>query len=253
MKKIVNLLGYEGLKIIIDPSILNFSTDSTILADFVTIKQKDKNIVDLGTGTGYIPLYLTLRTNTKIYGIEIQKDIYDMFVESVKLNNLEEQIIPIHDDMKNIKKHFLPSSFDVVLTNPPYFKEQLNINNNEYKSIARHEIKITFEEIAAIAKYLLKDGGTFSLVHIPERLFELVEILKKNNLEPTRIRYVYSTINKDEAELVLIETRKNGKPNQLKILQPLYITDENNQSTEELLKVYNFKGETNEKTKDELK
>lgn len=253
MKKIVNLLGYEGLKIIIDPSILNFSTDSTILADFVTIKQKDKNIVDLGTGTGYIPLYLTLRTNTKIYGIEIQKDIYDMFVESVKLNNLEEQIIPIHDDMKNIKKHFLPSSFDVVLTNPPYFKEQLNINNNEYKSIARHEIKITFEEIAAIAKYLLKDGGTFSFVHIPERLFELVEILKKNNLEPTRIRYVYSTINKDEAELVLIETRKNGKPNQLKILQPLYITDENNQSTEELLKVYNFKGETNEKTKDELK
>ena len=71
MKKIVNLLGYEGLKIIIDPSILNFSTDSTILADFVTIKQKDKNIIDLGTGTGYIPLYLTLRTNTKIYGIEI--------------------------------------------------------------------------------------------------------------------------------------------------------------------------------------
>lgn len=252
MKKIVNLLGYEGLKIIIDPSIFNFSTDSTILADFVNIKFKDKNIIDLGSGTGYIPLYLTLKTTAHIYGIEIQKDIYDMFVESIKINNLEDRITPIHDDMKNIKKYFSPSSFDVVVTNPPYYKDMSKINNNEYKSIARHEISITFEDIAYIAKYLLKDGGTFAFVHMPERLFELVDTLKKNNLEPTRLRYVYSTTNKEEAELILVETRKNGKPNQLKILQPLYIKDEDNDTTEELLKIYNFKGDADEKTKDEL-
>ena len=87
MRQIVNLLGYEGLKIIIDPSILNFSTDTTVLADFVNIRLKDKNIIDLGTGTGYIPLFLSLKTKAKIYGIEIQKDIYDLFVESIKLNN----------------------------------------------------------------------------------------------------------------------------------------------------------------------
>ena len=106
MRQIVNLLGYEGLKIIIDPSILNFSTDATILADFVNIKLKDKNIIDLGAGTGYIPLFLSLKTKAKIYGIELQKNIYDLFVESIKINNLTNQIIPINDDMKNIKKYF---------------------------------------------------------------------------------------------------------------------------------------------------
>lgn len=248
MRQIVNLLGYEGLKIIIDPSILNFSTDTTVLADFVNIRLKDKNIIDLGTGTGYIPLFLSLKTKAKIYGIEIQKDIYELFVESIKLNNLSDQVYPINDDMKNIKKYFAASSFDVVVSNPPYFKNN-NQSNNDYKMIAKHEITITFEEIVNVAKYLLKDGGTFSFVHIPSRLFELINILKNNNLEPTKIRYVYPRTNSEEASLVLIETKKNAKENQLKILKPLYITNELNESTEELKKIYNYKGGTDEKTK----
>ena len=248
MKKTVNLLGYEGLKIITDPSILNFSTDSTILADFVNIKLKDKNIIDLGTGTGYIPLFLTLKTKAHIYGIEIQKDIYELFVDSVKINELENQITPINDDMKNIKKHFQPSTFDIVVTNPPYFKNN-NQSNNDHKMIAKHEIKITFEEIASIAKYLLKDGGTFSFIHIPSRLFELIEILRQNNLEPCKIRYIYPKTTSDEANLILIEAKKNGKRNQLKILKPLYVLDNNNESTNEMKEIYNFKGGNNEKTK----
>lgn len=248
MRQIVNLLGYEGLKIIIDPSILNFSTDATILADFVNIKLKDKNIIDLGAGTGYIPLFLSLKTKAKIYGIELQKNIYDLFVESIKINNLTNQIIPINDDMKNIKKYFSPSSFDSIVSNPPYFKNN-NQSNNDYKMIAKHEITITFEEIANIAKYLLKDGGSFTFIHIPSRLFEIIHILKNNNLEPTRIRYVYPKTSSEEAHLILIEAKKNAKESQLKILKPLYIMDESNEPTEEMKNIYNYRGGTDEKTK----
>ena len=127
-----DLLGYEGLKIIQRPDAFNFSLDSTILADFVTIKLRDKKIIDLGCGNGYIPIFLTLRTNASIYGVEIQEDIYDLAVRSVKLNNLEEKVNIINGDIKNIYEKLGTSTFDVVVSNPPYFKykEESNINKN---------------------------------------------------------------------------------------------------------------------------
>ena len=147
--EIINdLLGYEGLKIIQRPDVFNFSLDSTILADFVTIKLKDKKIIDLGCGNGYIPIFLTLRTNASIYGVEIQEEIYDLAKRSVTLNNLDDKITIINEDMKKVHEILGTSTFDVVVSNPPYFKYQdsSNINKNEYLTIARHEVKVTLDE-----------------------------------------------------------------------------------------------------------
>ena len=238
MKKIVNLLGYEGLKIIIDPSIFNFSTDSTILADFVNIKFKDKNIIDLGSGTGYIPLYLTLKTTAHIYGIEIQKDVYEMAKESIELNKLESRIKLINDDMKKLDQYFEANFFDVIVSNPPYFKlEELSKKNeDEHKTIARHEEKITLSELIQIAKKYLKNNGVFAMVHRTDRLIEIIEEMSKYNIEPKKIQLIYPKKNTN-SNMVLIEGKKNGKPG-LIIKEPLFVHDENGNYLEEINKLF---------------
>ena len=181
-----DLLGYEGLKIIQRPDIFNFSLDSTILADFVTINASTKEIMDLGCGNGYIPIFLTLRTHAHITGVEIQEEIYDLAKRSVSLNNLDSQITIINEDMKKVHEILGTSTFDVVVSNPPYFKyqESSNINKNEYLTIARHEVKVTLDEVVKCANILLKDGGTFAMVHRSDRLLEILETFRKYNIEP---------------------------------------------------------------------
>lgn len=244
--EIINdLLGYEGLKIIQRPDVFNFSLDSTILADFVTIKLKDKKIIDLGCGNGYIPIFLTLRTNASIYGVEIQEEIYDLAKRSVTLNNLDDKITIINEDMKKVHEILGTSTFDVVVSNPPYFKyqESSNINKNEYLTIARHEVKVTLDEVVKCANILLKDGGTFAMVHRSDRLLEILETFRKYNIEPKTLRFVYAVTTSKESVAILVEGKKKTKPGGLKVLNPMYVQDEFGNYTEEILKIFNYKKE----------
>lgn len=242
--EIINdLLGYEGLKIIQRQDIFNFSLDSTILADFVSINQTDQEIVDLGCGNGYIPIFLTLRTKAHITGIEIQEEIADIAHRSVLLNNLESQITIKNIDMKDAKKELKDLKIDVITCNPPYFKYKdknslTNVSN--YQTIARHEVKITLEEVLQVVNSLLKDGGTFAMVHRSERLLDVIESFRKNHIEPKRMRFVYPKTTSKMSLALLIEGKKRGNPGGLKVLPPLYVYDENNKYTEEILKIFNY-------------
>lgn len=244
--EVVNdLLGYEGLKIIQRPDMFNFSLDSTILAYYVSINKTTKKIIDLGCGNGYIPIFLSLRTNALIHGVEIQEESYDLATKSVALNNLNNQINIYLGDMKEIHKELGVAQYDVVTSNPPYFiyKEESLINANDYLTIARHEVKVTLDEVVHSANVLLKDGGTFAMVHRVERLMDILESFRKNKIEPKRILFVYPKTTSEEALVVFIEGKKSNKKGGLKILPPLYVYNEENKYTDEILKIFNYKKE----------
>ena len=240
-----DLLGYEGLKIIQRPDIFNFSLDSTILADFVTINKSDKKIIDLGCGNGYIPIFLTLRTNMLIDGVEIQEEIADLAKRSVILNNLENQINIYNNDLKKIHKILGHSKYDIVTCNPPYFKYEptSNINDSIYQTIARHEVYATLDDVVKEASILLKDKGTFAMVHRVERMQDIFLTFTKYNFAIKRIRFVYPKTNSENALAILIEAKKKGSNGGLKILEPLYVEDEKGNYTEEILKIFNYKKE----------
>ena len=228
------LLNFKDKIIYQDSSSFLFSLDSVLLANFVTVNKSFKNIIDLCTGNGPIPMLLTYRTKAKILGVEIQKDIYDMAVLSVKENNMENQISYINLDIKKLINKNFDEKFDVVTCNPPYFKvnESSLINKNEKKTIARHEVFIKLDDVIRISKYLLKTGGIFAMVHRPDRLVEIIFLMKKYNIEPKRIRLVYPK-NGKEANMLLIEGIKNGNLG-LKILPPLVVHNNDGSYSQEV-------------------
>ena len=238
-----DLLGYEGLKIIQRPDAFNFSLDSTLLADFVTINKNDKMIMDMGCGNGYIPIFLSLRVqkDAHIYGVEIQKDIYDLAYRSVKLNNLENQITIVNQDLKTLHNDFGICKFDVITCNPPYFKykETSNINKNDYLTIARHEVMVNLDEVVKEASLLLKEGGTFAMVHRSERFTDILFTFRKYKIEPKRLRFVYPKRDSDSL-IVLIEGKKSLNEGGLKVLKPMYIYNKDNSYTKEVLKIFNY-------------
>ena len=238
MKVINYLLGYKDLKIVQDNEMFNFSLDSILLPNFVTLNKKIDRILDIGCGNAPIPLILSTKTNAKITGVEIQKEVYDLALESVHINKKENQINIINKDINNYYKEIETDSFDVITCNPPFFKyiETSNINKNDYKTIARHEIKLNLSQLFNIAKKLLKNNGVIAIVHRPERFVEVVEEMKKNNIEPKKVQFVYPKKNL-EANIMLIEGSKNGKPG-LKILPPIYSHKDNGEYTEDVKKYF---------------
>ena len=237
--KVTNyLLGYKDLKIVQDNEMFNFSLDSVLLPNFVTLNQKIDRILDIGCGNAPIPLILSTKTNAKITGVEIQKEVYDLALESVNINKKENQITIINKDINDYYKKIETDSFDVITCNPPFFKyiETSNINKNDYKTIARHEVKLNLSQLFNIAKKLLKNNGVIAIVHRPERFVEVVEEIKKNNIEPKRVQFVYPKKNM-EANIMLIEGSKNGKPG-LKILPPIYSHKDNGEYTEDVKKYF---------------
>ncbi|MDY4010725.1 MAG: tRNA1(Val) (adenine(37)-N6)-methyltransferase [Fusobacterium gastrosuis] len=238
LESIIPLLN-KNLKIIQRADYFNFSIDSLLISEFINISKNTKKILDLGTGNAAIPLFLSKKTSASIYGIEIQKVSYDLASRNVNINDLNEQIYLIYDDMKNYLSHFTYGSFDIVVSNPPFFKFTGNetlLNNLDQLTIARHEITITLEEVVKIAFDLLKDRGYFYLVHRADRLGDILNVLRNYNLEAKNIRLCYTTAKKN-AKIVLIEAIKNGKSG-LNILPPLVINKDNGEYTEEVLKMF---------------
>ena len=242
MELIHELLGYKNIKIIQDSEMFNFSTDSMQLAYFVLCSPKTNKIIDLGCGNAPIPLFLTMKTKAHIIGVDIQKEICDMAIRSVKLNHFEDQIEIINADIKDIYKKVGTNCFDIVTCNPPYFKylETSNINKNDYLTIARHEVKITLEDIISESKKLLTEKGSLYLVHRVDRFPEIINLLSKYKFEAKRIRFTYPKVNSDEELLVLIDAKNNANPG-LKILPPFYMYDENGEYTKEALDMFNYK------------
>lgn len=232
------LLNYKDLVIMQNTDWFSFSLDSVLLPNFVTINKNIENIIDFCTGNAPIPLILSTKTNAKIYGVELQKEIYELAVKTIKLNNLENKIEIINDDIKNLSNYFETEFFDIITCNPPYFKysENSNINKNKIKTIARHEVYIDLNIIFSIAKKILKNGGVIAMVHRPDRLIEIIETMKKNNIEPKKIQFIYPKEN-SECNAILIEGKKNGKSG-LRILKPVYVHDEDGNYKEDIKKLF---------------
>lgn len=223
MKIINDLYDYEHYKIVQDDAVFKFSLDSILLAEFVTDLKPNDLVLDLCTGNGVVPFILANYFPNKIIAFEIQEYIAKLGQEGIKLNHLENQIKLIHDDVRLIHNYFPGNIFDVIVANPPYFKYQESslVNENKNKAIARHEICLNLEEIFKVVKYALKDCGIFYLVHLPERLEEILSLCEKNRIVAKQIQFVYTKGDKN-ATMVLLKCIKGAK-NSVKIRAPLYI------------------------------
>lgn len=233
MEVLNDILGYKNRKIFQNDQFFSFSLDSVILANFARIRYSDKKILDLGTGNGIIPLILSLKTKQKIVGVEIQEKLALMAEKSICYNNLQEQISIINCDMKEYVSSDTINTFDFITCNPPYFEfdESSTINLSLEKAIARHEIKIKLAEIILIARKLLKNNGKFAMVHRTDRLFEILDLFKKNKIEPKRIRFIYDSSLK-ESSLFFIEGSKNGKTG-LTVEKPMILYNLDGSMTDE--------------------
>ena len=237
MEVINYLLGYKDYYIVQNTDMFNFSLDSVLLPNFATINTNVKNILDIGCGNAPIPLILSTKTNANIIGVEIQKEVYELALKSVRINNLESRIKIINGDINEMYNLFETETFDIITCNPPFFKvsDGSNFNDSDYKTIARHEIKLNLDQIFKISKKLLKNNGNIVMVHRPERLVDIITSMKKYNIEPKRIQFVYPKKDRD-ANILLIEGKKNGRPG-IKIEPPIYTHDENGEYS---MQVKNF-------------
>lgn len=233
-------LECKGLKIIQKTDGFCFGMDSVLIASFAKVLKNASIVADLGTGTGIISILMSAKYEkiSKIYGFDIQADMIEMASRSVKMNELDDKIVFENLDIVGISSKKYKKFFDIVVTNPPYKKISTGIvNDNEKKLISKHEIKCTLEDIIYESSKILKDNGIFYMVHRPERLVSIIELMRKNKIEPKQIQMVYPHIN-DKANLVLIKGVKCGKQ-QLEILKPLVVYGEKNEYTKEILEMYN--------------
>lgn len=215
-----DLLNYN-LKIYQDVDAFKFSIDSVLLAEFVNINFRAKNIIDFCSGNAPIPMILSTKFNKNIVGVEIQKDIYSLGLKSIEYNKIE-NINFLNMDVKEVSNYF-DYKFDIITCNPPYFKYNNDsiINLNSSKAIARHEIMITLEDIISISSKIINDSGSLYLVHRCDRLVEILDLLNKYNFGLRRLQFVYDSMNSQSCFL-LIEAKYKCKDD-LKVLEPLYI------------------------------
>lgn len=232
-------LEFKGLKIIQNEKGFCFGMDSVLLSDFAKNMKNNSTVLDLGTGTGIIPILLCGKTNLKkVVGIEIQQDVANIAKRSSQLNNLQDRFEVVNTNIIDLKNIYEKQSFDVIVTNPPYKKENTGITNeNEAKLISRHEITANLEDFISISKDLLKDKGEFYMVHRPERLVDILSLMRKYKIEPKILKFVSPNKNK-EPNLILIKGIKNAN-SFLKVEKNLYVYNEDGKYTNEILKIYN--------------
>ena len=238
METINYLLGYKDLKIYQDTEMFNFSLDSVLLPNFVTLNKKIKKILDIGCGNAPIPLILSTKTDASIIGVEIQEKSYELAKKSVEINKLEDRIEIFNADINDFYMNIESDTFDVITCNPPFFQvtDESKFNKNDYKTIARHEVKLNLDDIFKIARKLLKNNGNIAIVHRPERLLDIIDTMRKYNIEPKRIQFVYPKKDR-EANILLVEGTKNGNKG-IKIEPPIYSHNDNGEYTEQVKKYF---------------
>lgn len=232
-------LQRNGYKIIQDPCRFCFGMDAVLLSGFARADKGD-HVIDLGTGTGIIPILMEAKTEAAhLIGLEIQEESADMARRSVALNDLESKIEIVTGDIKQAVELFGKSTMDVVTSNPPYMIGQHGLKNpDSEKAIARHEVLCTLEDVVKAAAALLKPGGNFFMVHRPFRLAEIMTCLSNYKLEPKRMRLVYPFVDK-EPNMVLIEANRGGR-SRLTVEKPLIVYKEQGVYTDEIYEVYGY-------------
>lgn len=230
----IDYVGKQELQIIQSRDVFAFSLDALFLGHFTYVPIKKGAMLDLCSGNGVIPLVLSQRSQGHIVGVEIQERLYDMAKRSVALNGLDDRIEMIHDDINDLAEKWKGKHFDLITCNPPYFQTSSDMgkNKNPYLAVARHEIKTSLEDVVRVSSQLLRSGGKASFVHRPNRLTDLLTLMRAYRLEPKRLRFVYPRAGKD-ANMILVEGMKDGKPD-LKLLPPLITYTENNEYTQEV-------------------
>ena len=237
-------LQIRNCKVIQNPQKFCFGMDAVLLSDFAKVKDGE-NVLDLGTGTGIIPILMDAkRKGNDFTALEIQSESVDMARRSVAYNGQQERIKVLEGDIKEATKLFGKASFHVVTTNPPYMTDLHGLKNPDMpKAIARHELLCSLEDVIREGAGVLKENGRFYMVHRPFRLVEIIRIMAKYRLEPKRMRFVYPYVDK-EPNMVLIEGLKGGK-SRITVEAPLIVYKETNVYTEEILKIYGLEGGCN--------
>lgn len=234
-------LQLKGLKIIQDPKKFCFGMDAVLLASFAAQDlEAHHQVLDLGTGTGIIPLLLWGKAQPKhITALEIQKDMVEMATRSVMLNHLQDSIHIVQGDIKDPPDSLLPNHYDAIVTNPPYMEHKGGLKNpSQGKAIARHEILCNLEDLLKTSKRLLKSRGKFYMIHRPHRLVDILTQMRALGIEPKKLRFIQPNIEK-AANLVLVQGVKGGNP-QLTLERPLYVYQENGDYTEEIYDIYQW-------------
>ena len=230
----------SGRKIIQHEKQFCFAMDSVLIAHFPRFKKHFK-VLDLGTGTGVIPLLIADEVK-EIFAIELNSQMAEIARRNVELNNLQEKISVAEGDYREHKKIFSAESFDLVIANPPYVPVQSGAENKiKGVAAARHEFTATLEDVVKAARYVLKFHGAFCMIHLASRLCEIVDALHRNQFEMKRLQIIQPKKNRD-ANLIMLEAIVGGRSGNLKILPPLVVHQENNSYTDEIKKIYGLEG-----------
>lgn len=233
----VDDLHRNNYKIIQDPKRFCFGIDAVILSGFTEVKKGEK-VMDLCTGTGIIPILLEAKTEGGSFtGLEVQSESAEMARRSVIMNDLQDKVFIDEGDIKYIDNIYKPATFDVVTVNPPYMNDGGGIKNDfSPKTIARHEVLCSLDDVVRASARLLTPKGRLYMVHRPHRLADIIVTLRKYRLEPKKIRFVHSFIDR-EPSMVLIEAISNGKP-MIKVMPPLIVYKDDKNYTDEIMKIY---------------
>lgn len=232
-------LQRNGYRIIQKKKGFCFGMDAVLLSGFARVRDGE-TAIDLGTGTGIIPILLEAKTEGRHFtGLEIQDEVADMAARSVRLNGLEDRVEIVRGDIKEASRLFGKASFDIVTSNPPYMNDSHGLKNPDLpKAIARHEVLCTLEDVTREAALLLKPGGRFYMVHRPHRLAEIISALREHRLEPKRMKLVHPFVDK-EANMVLIEAVRGGR-SMMKVEAPVVVYREPGVYTEEIYTIYGY-------------
>ena len=230
-------LQCKGYQLIQKPEGFCFGVDAVLLSDFVKIKP-GQNVLDLCTGSGVIPILLAAKTSAgHLTGLELQEDYADMATRSVRYNHLEDKIDILCGDVKEGKKLFQPASFQVVTVNPPYMTDNHGLKNvYEPKTIARHEVALSLEDVISLASYVLPESGNFFMIHKPFRLAEIFYMMKEYHIEPKRMRLIHPYVDK-EPTMVMIQGTKGGRQ-RITVEAPLIVYSKPQVYSEEIHRIY---------------